>query len=353
MRDNSTPGRWVSWARSCHRWPVPLIVLFFLWACHVSFAAAAGESGPAGKKVLVVASYHQEYKWVADIVQALQRDLAGAALTFFYMDTKKNPQGAEAKAREALNLYRRLQPDAVITMDDAAQEYLVVPHLKDQVATPVIFCAVNDDACKYGFPASNVTGVVEKKHYRESISFAQVINPAVRRVAVLYSPSDSNTVNLAQIDREKETYTAEIVPPVQVRTIGELERAVADLATRADALLLLNMTGIRDEQGRQLEGHDSIRAVVDRTGLVTIGASDWEIESGALCGVIKAGEEQGALAAEMLLSLWGGKKISELPLTWNKYGQRYLNIATLKKLNLQLNPAMIIGTRIIAGQEQP
>lgn len=333
-----------------------LLLSLLALVCLLGASPATGQTagpGAAGKKVLVVASYHREYQWVGDIIQALERDLVGASLTYFFMDTKKNPEGAAAKGAEAMALFRKLKPDAVIAMDDAAQEFFVVPYLKDKVATPVIFCGVNDDADKYGYPATNVTGVVEKKHYRESFSFAQVIKPSIRRIGILYTPLDSNGVNLAQIEREKHAYSVEIVPPVPVRNLAEIRQAVADLAQRADALLLLNMTGIRDEEGRQFEGHDVIRAVVEMTGLVTIGASDWEVEAGALCGVIKTGEEQGALAAEMLLALWSGKTVPELPLTWNRSGQRYLNIATLKKLGLPPTPTMIIGTKIISGGPQP
>jgi len=310
----------------------------------------AAADAAMGKKVLVVASYHPEYKWVEDIVLALHKELAGAELTVFYMDSKRNLAGAEQKAQEAFRVYQELQPDAVITVDDNAQEYFVVPYLKDKVATPVIFCAVNDDATKYGFPAANVSGVLEKKHYRESISFAQLIKPNIRRVAVLYKDSPSNRVNLEQIEKEKNEYSAEIVATVGIEALADVRAAAAKLATEADALILLNMTGITDDNGRQMEGHDAIAAIVTQTNLVTIGASDWEVEAGALCGVIKAGEEQGSLAADMLLAHWAGKSLSELPLVWNKNGQRYLNITTLKKLGIQLAPEMIIGTRIISGK---
>ena len=64
-----------------------------------------------GKKILIVASYHKEYKWVVDIVRTLEHELAGADLTVFYMDSKRNLNGAAEKAREAFALYQELQPD--------------------------------------------------------------------------------------------------------------------------------------------------------------------------------------------------------------------------------------------------
>lgn len=303
-----------------------------------------------GKKILVVASYHKEYKWCKEIVQTLESELRGAQLTVFYMDTKRNLAGAEEKAAEAYELYRKLQPDAVITIDDNAQKYFVVPYLKDKVKTPVIFCAVNDDASKYGFPATNVTGVLEKKHYRESISFAQVIEPNIRTFAVLYKPSPSNGINIAQIQREKDLYTADLIALIPVDAMDDVWKAIDVYAASVDAFLLLNMTGIKDKDNIQIEGHEAIRRITEVTDKVTIGASDWEIEAGALCGVIKAGEEQGSLAARQLVAYWEGSPIREIPLLENKNGQRYLNLLTMKKLKLQLQPEMIIGTTIITGK---
>lgn len=302
-----------------------------------------------GKKVLIVASYNKGYKWVDEIVATLEYELVGADLTVFYMDTKKNFDGAADKARAAFALYKVLQPDAVITIDDDAQTFFVVPYLKDKVSTPVIFCGVNDDAAKYGFPAGNVTGVLEKKHYHESVSFAQIVDPRVKSIAVLYKPSSSNTTNIAQLEKEKGGYSAAVTAMVAVQSVDDLLNVVADYSAKVDAFLLLNLTGIIDENAKQLEGHEAIALVVAASDLVTIGASDWEIEAGSLCGVIKSGEEQGVLAVTQLLSLWEGKEIKDLPVLQNKNGQRHVNLQTMKKLQLKLRPEMIIGTKIISG----
>ena len=91
------------------------------------------------------------------------------------------------------------------------------------------------------------------------------------------------------------------------------------------------MSGITDENNIQIEGHDAIRMIANSTDLVTIGASDWEIEAGALCGVIKSGREQGMLVAHQLLAHWEGKEIKDLSLVQNMDGKRYINLSTMKK----------------------
>lgn len=56
-------------------------IIFFIIICFLlnSNIAKAGDSKVVqGKKVLVVASYHSEYKWVQDIIASLKINLTGA-----------------------------------------------------------------------------------------------------------------------------------------------------------------------------------------------------------------------------------------------------------------------------------
>ena len=78
------------------------------------------------------------------------------------MDTKRNKSDEYkiAVGREARDLILSWQPDVVITADDNAAKYLIQPYFKDS-ATPFVFCGVNWTAEEYGFPYSNVTGIVE------------------------------------------------------------------------------------------------------------------------------------------------------------------------------------------------
>ena len=123
-------------------------------------------SGPdyTGKKILWVNSYHEGYPWSDGIASGLHEvlDETGVELKIVQMDTKNNPdeafgQAAGVKIKAEIEAF---QPDVVIASDDNAQKYLVVPFLKG-TELPVVFNGVNWDASAYGFPTSNVTGMVE------------------------------------------------------------------------------------------------------------------------------------------------------------------------------------------------
>ncbi len=313
--------------------------------------AAASGDGLKGKKVLVVMSYHQGYDGEEEIKKGIESVLTGRYIKYFWMNTKKDPQDAGAKAREAWALYSKYRPDAVITADDNAQKFFAVPYMLNRVSTPVVFCGVNDDASKYGYPAENVTGIIEKKHYRESISFARIIDPAIRRLGVVYVDSASNRSNITQLEAEKSGYSASVAEPVKVSTVKELLSALKDLNGRVDALLTMNLTGIITDDGSKLGADASVRLLAKNWAKPTISDSYWQLRQGYLCGVIKQMSEQGIVAARMVEAILKGRAVSKIPVTRNKNGLRMINITVAERLGIHIPPTAIIGTQIVTAEK--
>jgi ABC-type uncharacterized transport system substrate-binding protein len=319
-----------------------------LVALFTGLAWGAGETA-ARKKLLVVMSYHQGYEGEEEVARGLADALPGVEFRYFYLNTKYDYDGGKRLAAEAYRAYQEYRPDAVVAVDDPAQEFFVVPYLRERVATPVVFCGVNFEAGKYGYPATNVTGVVEKKHYRESLGFARLVAPKLRRVAVVYQDNSTNRQNLAQIAAEEADYPLTIAGKYPVATLAELRELLARLEKEVDGLLLLNLSGIVDEHGAALDGSNVLPLVVSGCRLPTIGSSSWEIKAGTLCGVIKSNPEQGTIAASLLQKIWTGTPVAELPLTQNRNGRRLVNLSTLKKLDMTISPEVVVGTELLTS----
>jgi ABC-type uncharacterized transport system substrate-binding protein len=300
-----------------------------------------------GEKVLVVMSYHQDDTWTQEIREGIESVLKDVQFKFFYMDTKRNLAGAKAKAKNAYELYKEFKPDAVIAADDNAQSMFVVPYLKDKVKTPVVFCGVNWDATKYGYPSSNITGVLEKIHYSESISFIQLIDPGIRRIVIIYNDTPTNRIDIAQLQQEKETYTAEIDEIIKVGSITETFRVIDELGTMADALIVLNPTGILDERGMPMEGFDATSAIAQRSNKPIIARNEWSVKAGMLSGVVVTGQEQGTIAARMVRDIFQGKSVQEIPVTENKNDRRVINVTAARRLGIKLTAEALHGTDLV------
>ncbi len=308
---------------------------------------ARTEAATTKGKVLVVMSYDVKNDSEIAIAKGLDEVLVGQEVRYFYMDAKNHLEQAAATAKGAYAEYLAFQPDVVITADDTAQEAFVLPYLLNKVKTPVVFCGVNDSADQYGFPNAQVTGIVEKKHYREGIHFARLIDPRIKTIAVVYRENPPNTTNLAQITREEKEYGVTVVDRVAVASSGELLAALDRLQKRADALLVLNLGGIIGEDGKEMEVNKAMALAATIWPKISIAASQNEVEAGILCGVIKVNREQGLVAARMALEIFGGKSPAEIPATENKNGQRVINAATAKRLGVKIKPMVLIGTELV------
>jgi hypothetical protein len=116
-----------------------------------------------GKKILVVHSYHSEHKGVVENNEALNSVFDESAVEYkiVYMDTQRNTDEDFKKeaALEAKETIEQYQPDVVITVDDNAFKYLIMPYYKDS-ELPVVFAGIDWDSSVYGAPYTNTTGMI-------------------------------------------------------------------------------------------------------------------------------------------------------------------------------------------------
>ena len=299
-------------------------------------------------RVLVVMSYERSNPWCLEIKDGIDSVLASTCdITYFYMDTKLNMEAGKQKAKEAYSLYRKLQPDGVITADDNAQWMFVLPHLKNKVKTPVMFCGVNAEAEKYGYPASNVSGILERGHIRESIAFAKQLLPSIRTVGFLAKDSPSGKALLRQVENESDTYLAKYTTFQLVRTAKELLAIAEDFKEQGDVLYMDSMAGIVDAGGNPLSNEQIMRIVSKLYGKPIIGANQYHVEQGSLCAVVKTGQEQGRTAAEMLLKAMQGKPVSEIPITRNYRGKRIINVTAMEAFGIKPKPIVFLGAKLV------
>ncbi len=303
-------------------------------------------------KVLVVMSYEDDFPWVVEIKEGIDSVLAKTCdVTYFHMDTKKDPEGGDEKAKAAYARYQKFQPDGVITADDNAQSMFVVPYLKEKVKTPVMFCGVNAKPEKYGYPASNVSGILERYHVGESIAFVQQIVPSVQTFGYIIKESATGRAALDQIRTEAATYPATFIGYRMPKTMKETAAMTAELKEMCDTLFTPTMQGIAGDDGKTLSDKEVLPVVAKIFGKPVIGGSGYNIKYGMLCGVIKTGQEQGRTAGRMLLQAMQGTSASKLPITRNRNGKRIINVTMMKALGIRPNPVVLEGAELIRAEK--
>lgn len=303
-------------------------------------------------KVLVVFSYEENFPWNVQIKEGIVSVLIKICeIKYFYMNTKSNFEGSVQKSKEAFALYQEFKPDGVIAADDDAQAMFVIPYLKDIVKTPVIFCGVNAEPENYGYPALNVSGVLERLYIAESISLAQQLLPSLKTVGYMIKDSPVAKIVSQQIQKESSAYSAKSVAFKTPKTQKEAVKMAEELRQQCDLLFYIALAGMPGDDGKPLTEKEAVKIVLKSFGKPAIAAIDYDIKYGALCGLRYTGNEHGETSAKMLLQAMQGTPVSRIPMTQNKQSKAMINISVLKELDIKPDPKILHSAELFKTEE--
>ena len=307
----------------------------------------------AAYKVLVVMSYEDDYLWTSEIREGIEQAFGNSAeLNFFYMNTKKELSKGPQRAEEAYQLYLKLQPDGVIAADDNAQSMFVVPYLRNKVKTPVMFCGVNGDPEHYGYPAKNVSGILERYHFEETIALNRQLDERIKRFVFMSKDSPTADMEELQLNRliEENKLSSELVAFLRPRTRQQVLDMARESRGKADLMIVGSLQGVTDEAGEPLIEIDVLAEVFRAFNKPSGAINAYTVKRGALAAVIKTGQEQGKVASRMLLRAMQGTPLSELPITRNYRGSRMINVTTMKQLGIVPKPISLRGAELIRSE---
>ena len=235
----------------------------------------------------------------------------------------------------------------MIAADDDAQAMFVVPYLKERVTTPVMFCGVNANPEKYGYPAANVSGILERHHIVESIALARQLDPAIKTIGFMMKQSPVANYVQAQVQQESAGYPVKVQGFLMPRTLAEAVEMAREMRRKVDVLYLETLEGIPDETGKPLTDRQVMPVIAKTFGKSTIGANEYAVRFALLSAVVKTGQEQGSTAARMLRQAMEGMPASEIPIVRNHNGKRMINVSVMRELKLNPKPSVLRGVELI------
>lgn len=297
------------------------------------------------KKVLFIDSYHEEYIWSGDITAGIRSVLdprEDIDLKIFRMDTKRNQ--TEAFKREAAEKARALieswKPDVVIASDDNASKYLIAPYYKN-TDLPVVFCGLNWDASIYGFPAENITGMVEIALIRPTLKSMQKYAKG-DRIGYLASDTVSERKEYANIVKRFD-----LKPEVRfIKTFAQLKEAYLELQKVTDMVLIQECRSVKDFN------HLEMVEFVRHNTQVPTGAMQKYLIHYALITFAKSGEEQGQFAAKAALDILGGKLPKNIPVTENKKASIFLNMKLARTMGIKFPIELVKNGHMISAEQK-
>jgi len=295
----------------------------------------------AKPRVLVVLGYHESMPASMETKRGIDTVLSSVAdITYYYLNIDTDVKASQARAKKAYQLYNRLMPDGVIAIDDDVQSLFVLPYLAGKVKTPVIFAGINATPDMYQYPATNVSGIIERAHIDATIVLAQQVKNNISRIGFLTNKLAAGKYLLSQIHNELGDYS---VGGCFVRSVDSMADIIALVERQngnCDALLLAEIEGIVDSKHRPMT-YKQIADQLRRYRIPILGLDPHHIESGAMGGVHRAVYQQGVDVATMLLKAIEGTPLNKLPIEYNNYGRRMLNIGVTRSMGIVIKPDIV------------
>ena len=331
------------------------VFCFFLLVGFLTFGMPAKALGLERKfRVMVVMSYEKSYPWVKDVEKGIESVLADlCTIRYFYLNTKTDRKSGELRAKEAYEAYLDFKPDGVIASDDDAQVMFVVPYLRNQVPTPIMFCGVNSEPEKYGYPARNVSGVLERECIKESLLFLTQLAPDIKTFGLMVKQSSTGLAVKKQMENEAMQYPVQFKGTIVVNTVAEALDAAENIKRTWDALFYITLEGISGSDGAPVSDAQVIPDLLEAYNKPVFTNAIYRVKCGALGAVVKSGREHGQLSSKMLLQAMRGTPVSGIKITQNRFGRRILNVDALKELGISSpKPFLIRSTTLVRTQKK-
>ena len=318
------------------------MVAALLLAC-LSSTEAAAEPLPA---CVYVSSYHGAYGWSDRVEESLRETLGTRCdVISVYLDTRPDTRRRggipryQRDAAAAMDIIEEFDATLVISSDDHAAKYLVVPHLEGS-RRPVVFTGINWTVEEYGFPWPNVTGIVEVAPIRRLLRQAVRIVGKPREAVFLAPDVPSAWKNLARVERESQALGID----VQAMMVADMDQfeAAFEGAQQADLLILDGHAGIDgwdDERARRIAWH--------HTDTLSVTTHDWVMPY-TMLGLAKLPEEHGEWAAQSAIAILEGRSPSTIPIATNRHAEGWVNVGLLERGGFEVPASTLRSARHVA-----
>lgn len=319
-----------------------LVALCFCW----------GTAHADSHRVLVVHSLSPGFAWVQGINTAIKAsfDRSGIEYQFFYMNTYEN-SGVELKEKicaHARKVLKRFKPQVVIAVDDDAQRYFVQPYV-GKSPIQFVFCGVNAESETYGYPADNVTGILERTYPAQALELLKKIMPDVATsVALSDESSTSNLVMQRLKGRATDgSFPIQLVGFEQLSTFSQWVTTVKNYekSVGIDSFLIPIIDTIKQDWDQQnMSPAEMMMWTTDNVTKPIVGLWPSVTDHGALCAVVVDPKEHGKVAALMAKKILSGQKAGQIPMVTNQDGYVIVNLKTAAKLNINVPFSVLQST---------
>jgi signal transduction histidine kinase len=312
-------------------------LLLFILITGLSPDLLALEEAPR-KRVLVLHSYYQGYKWTDDENRGIESILKPAIgtnnLYIEYMDTKKIFGDLYSqRLYEVYKLkYRNFKFDSIIVTDNNAFDFIRKYHNDLFPGTPVVFCGVNyfDE---YHIKAQTfITGINEENDLKACVEMMLKLHPKTKQIVFINEwTTTGQGVHKAFL---------KIIPYfqglVQFSLLEDvkIEELLDQLVSLSEDSLVLYTAFSRDKSGKLFDYDEIVSLIASRCKVPIYTTNEFNLGLGVVGGIVVHGYDQGEAAAKMALRILRGEKPEDIPVMMTSPKRNVFDYAQMQRFGI-------------------
>ena len=178
-------------------------------------------------------------------------------------------------------------------------------------------------------PGNNITGVSDRTPIKQQLEVMKQILPKMKKVGILYTASEDNSVKQAQ---EAEKLAKELGLEVKVSTVAntnDIQQVTETLAAETDAIFVPIDNTIASAMA-------TVVKVTDVKKIPVFPSSDTMVADGGLLGIGVDQYKIGIETAKVIAKVLKGADTKTMPIVLANEGVIYLNEAKAKQLGTEI-----------------
>ena len=178
-------------------------------------------------------------------------------------------------------------------------------------------------------PGNNITGVSDRTPIKQQLEVMKQILPKMKKVGILYTASEDNSVKQAQ---EAEKLAKELGLEVKVSTVAntnDIQQVTETLAAETDAIFVPIDNTIASAMA-------TVVKVTDAKKVPVFPSSDTMVADGGLLGIGVDQYKIGIETAKVIAKVLKGADTKTMPVVLANEGVIYLNEAKAKQLGIEI-----------------
>lgn len=312
-----------------------LVLIFISYLPENAFAT----ENISKKRVLILHSYYQGYKWTDDehsgIESVLKPRIGAGNMLIEYMDTKKIFGDLYSQRLHGVYelKYKNYGFDLIIVTDNNAFDFMRKYRDRLFPGTPVVFCGVNNVRESNLKGLKLFTGVNEETDYKSTIELLLKLHPKTKHIVFI----NEWTTTGKEVHEAFEKAIPEFQKSIKFLFLEDvkMDEVIEQVQGLPPDSIVLYSSFSRDKSGRLFEYYESISLIARHCKVPIYTSHEFNLGYGVVGGLIVAGYDQGVAAAKIALRILEGKKVEDIPVMMTSPKQYVFDYEQMRRFNIK------------------